>query len=549
MGWGYYALHTCINTIKKMFRSTVLAIIISIIGIGVIFGLAGSVIGNVMEQQDSTEFSTEITEDMDEEEPEDEEKPMSPEDVAMVKTYVEAAVALFFLVMLLYGIYSGAKKGTDIFQMADVNLLFTAPVKPQSVLLFRLSFQMVASIAASLYLVFQIPNLVINMGLGTFAVIAVFAGWIFLVLFQKLMTVLSYTVFTTHEHLKKYVVPAIWIFAVILSAVFAVLFFAVDKDFYRMVQISLGSRSLRWFPIIGWLKGMVMSAVNGQMGAFFAYLLLLVLTMAVLVFFIWRIKADFYEDALSAAGKTAELMAAAKEGRMVQGKKRKESSRREGKISGWGGTVFLTKEIYNRRRTARFGFLTNTMFLYFVVTLLASLGLAQKGNQSFFMVGILLALILFFRNMGNPVEMESAHNWLFLVPDNPYKKVFFSMMAGTYNCAIDLLPAVVTAAVVFKENILIVLLWFLTLLLVDFMLSAAGLLLECIFPEGALDMVKAVFEMFLRFFLILFVVLPMAVGYFLGGQAAALLLMDVVAVVLGGISFVFYPSFLHGGRR
>ncbi len=40
---------------------------------------------------------------------------------------------IVFLAILLWGMYSGSKNGTDIFQMADVNLLFTAPMKPQSV--------------------------------------------------------------------------------------------------------------------------------------------------------------------------------------------------------------------------------------------------------------------------------------------------------------------------------------------------------------------------------------------------------------------------------
>ncbi len=144
MGWFYYALHTGINTIKKMFRSTVLVILIVIIGCGVVFGLAGSMIGNIMEKQDATEISTEAVQENEEDDGEEAgEQEMSAEDVRMVKTFAEAGIAVLFLVLLLAGIYSGSKNGTEIFQMADVNFLFTAPVKPQSVLLFRLSFQMV----------------------------------------------------------------------------------------------------------------------------------------------------------------------------------------------------------------------------------------------------------------------------------------------------------------------------------------------------------------------------------------------------------------------
>lgn len=549
MGWGYYALHTFINNIKKMFRSTVLVILLSIVAFGVIFGLVGTVIGNIAGDEASTEISSEAVDETDEEDDTDEDTKMSPEEITMVKTCTEAGIALLFLAMLLIGIYSGSKNGADIFLMADVNFLFTAPVRPQSVLMFRLSFQMIMSVFASVYLVFQIPNLVKNMGLNVLGVIAVFTGWIMLMIYQKLMTVFSYTFFTTHERLKKYVVPAIWTFTAVLLLVLAALFLAAGKDPYRLVQMTFGSQWMRYVPVIGWLKGMVMSAVNGKMIPFAIYLLLLVVFVFILVFFIWHLKADFYEDALSKAGKTAEMLNAVQEGRMVQ-KKHSKRARREGNLRGWGAEIFFTKEVYNRRRLAKFGFLTNTMLFYLAVNLcLAFFMMRILGWSNFFMVGVLLLLVLFFRNMGNPIEQETSNNWLFLVPDNPYKKVFFAMMAGTYSCAADLFPGLLLSALLLKEKILVFLLWYVTLVVSDFMLSAVGLVLEACFPSSALQTVKAAIQMFLRLFLLLFLVLPMVGGYFFGGQTVALVLTDVVAIVFGGVAFLIYPALLHGGRK
>ena len=162
--WGYYAWHTFWNTIKKMFRSTFLVIILAIFGFGIIFGLIGGVVGSMVEKQQSLETveSSSEADRVQEETMEEEETQKTPQEIAAIKTYVEAGVMIVFLAILLWGMYSGSKDGTDIFQMADVNLLFTAPMKPQSVLMFRLSFQMVATVFASIYLVFQIPNLVVN---------------------------------------------------------------------------------------------------------------------------------------------------------------------------------------------------------------------------------------------------------------------------------------------------------------------------------------------------------------------------------------------------
>lgn len=547
--WGYYAWHTLVNTIKKMFRSTVLVVLLAIVGFGVICGLVGGLIGSAVESEESTEISSEIVSEEDSGENIEDEEEMSPGDVAMVKDYVEAAVALIFLAILLWGLYSGSKNGTDIFQMADVNLLFTAPMKPQSVLMFRLSFQMAAAIAASLYLVFQIPNLVINAGLGATAVVAMFAGYIMLLIFQRLMVVLSYTVFTTHERLKQYVVPFIWTFLGVLVVVLAVVFFAVDRNPYSLVQMTFAGHWMRCVPLLGWYKGMIMCAVNGQLLPFLGYLLLLVAGIVVLIFLIWHIKADFYEDALASAGRNAQIQEAAKEGRTAVAKKRSKRIQRTGSFGGEGASTFFTKEVYCRRRMAKFGFITNTMLFYLVVSVLLSVFTVRlMESHSFMLGGCVILAILFFRNFGNPIAQETAMNWLYLVPDSPYKKVFFAMLAGSYGCALDLLPGLIVGAVMIGESLPVMFLWFLTLVVVDFMLSAVGVMLEAIFPASALDVAKSIIQMLLRFFMILVLTVFMVVGYFAGGVLAALILTMAGSAVIGGIIFIIYPSMLHSGK-
>lgn len=190
---------------------------------------------------------------------------------------------IVFLAILLWGMYSGSKDGTDIFQMADVNLLFTAPMKPQSVLMFRLSFQMVATVFASIYLVFQIPNLVVNMGLGASAVVAIFAGWILLLVFQRLMIVLTYTVCTTHEKLKPYVFPLIVGIVVLLGMIAGGTYLANGQNLLEAAQMTFASHWLRYLPVIGWYKGMIMCAVNGELFSFLVYLGLLLVSVAVLI--------------------------------------------------------------------------------------------------------------------------------------------------------------------------------------------------------------------------------------------------------------------------
>ena len=243
--WGYYAVHTFINSIKKMFRSTFIVVMAAIIGIGVIFGIAGGVLGTVLEDEMSSENEVDdpnregygdpaygifdetgkflFFDDLYEEGlggydengsfiyyedaleqnlgyyDEDGDfvfyyEELTEEDVAQIMLVVEAITLVLVLLLLGMGAHSGVKKGSDIFLMADVNFLFTSPMKPQSVLLFRLTFQMLAVVTGSLYLLFQIPNMVLNLDVPLEACLIIYVAFLVLLVYQKLFSVGTYTI-------------------------------------------------------------------------------------------------------------------------------------------------------------------------------------------------------------------------------------------------------------------------------------------------------------------------------------------------------------------
>lgn len=602
---GYYAWHTFVNSIKKMFKSTFLIIFFSILAIGLVMGLSMGVLFSSMEDEYAEEYTLGDDGNYYDEEGNlvdeyghlidengnlvdeygrlidedgnfiDENGRLIDEDgnlidenghlidengniidegmgAAEVKILVEAGAALLMIGFLLWGIYAGNKNGSDIFLMADVNLLFTAPLKPQSVLMFRLTFQMAALLFGSIYLLFQIPNLVMNVGLDAYAVAAIFLAWIFLLVLQKLVSVLTYTLTATHEKLKKYVLPLIFVILAVLAAVTGGVFVSTGRDVLQTAEILYASKWSRMIPVIGWYKALIMTAVDGELLASLGYGALLLAGMALFIFFIWRIKADFYEDAMAGAQKRDEIQKAAAEGRKVKTKERSKRIAREGTLKGYGASMFLQKEIYTRRRLAKFGVFTNTMLLYLAVTLLIAVSLRKltvNGSEvdGFTVVGVVLMGILFFRNFGNPIAQETSKNYLFLVPENPYKKVFYAMAAGTYSCAIDVLPSILVAGILLKENPAKMLLWLATLIVMDFMLSTVGMLIEVLVPSTSLDTVKAMIQMMLKFFMILVIVILFVVGMLLGGVVGGLFVTLLGCLAIGAVIFIIYPSMLHEG--
>ena len=553
--WGYYALHTFINTIKKIFKSKVMMVILCSFLIGGVVGGSVGFISSLVEDQAQTESS--VSKDDKTNDPAQMEEDFMMVHADAIRESIPAATMILLLVVVLWGIYGGSKKGSDFFLMADANILFAAPLKAQTVLMFRLSFQILALLTFTFYLIFQVPSMKLILGLDNFAIVAIFLAWGMLLFMSKLMSVFTYTLTATYEHLKKYVVPFVFAVGLLVVAATGAVYISTGNDYMATLRLTYGADWSNYIPVFGWYKAMVMNAINGHVFASLGYMALNLVFLIALVWGIWHIKADFYEDALAGAQKRDDMTKAALEGRNIN-KDKKQSAKRTQKLEhkvrksyelkGWGASVFLHKSILNRRRFSKFGFVTNTLLLYLAIGGLGAAFMAYKTDlREISVVGLIMALTLFFRNFGNPIEIESSHNWLFLVPEDPYKKVLYAILAGSVDCVLDLLPGIVVATVILRGNPLMALLWLATLVSMDFMFSCFGLLLQAILPSSAMDVVKSMLQMMLRAFIIVVIVIAFAIGTVLQGLALGAVFCMFTSLAVGTICFIVYPSLLHRG--
>ena len=553
--WGYYALHTFINTIKKIFKSKVMIVILCSFLIGGVVGGSVGFISSLIEDQAQTESS--VSKDDKTNDPAQMEEDFMTVHADAIRESIPAATMILLLVVVLWGIYGGSKKGSDFFLMADANILFAAPLKAQTVLMFRLSFQMLALLFFTFYLIFQVPSMKLILGLDNFAIVAIFLAWGMLLFMSKLMSVFTYTLTATYEHLKKYVVPFVFAVGLLVVAATGAVYISTGNDYMATLCLTYGADWSNYIPVFGWYKAMVMNAINGHVFASLGYMALNFVFLIALVWGIWHIKADFYEDALAGAQKRDDMTKAALEGRNIN-KDKKQSAKRTQKLEhkvrksyelkGWGASVFLHKSILNRRRFSKFGFVTNTLLLYLAIGGLGAAFMAYKTDlREISVVGLIMALTLFFRNFGNPIEIESSHNWLFLVPEDPYKKVLYAILAGSVDCVLDLLPGIVVAMVILRGNPLMALLWLATLVSMDFMFSCFGLLLQAILPSSAMDDVKSMLQMMLRAFIIVVIAIAFAIGTVLQGLALGAVFCMFTSLAVGTICFIVYPSLLHRG--
>lgn len=539
--FGYYAWHSFINQLRKLFKTWVLIFLVVCMAIGALIGVGAAML------DDAAGGDEEIVEsEIIEEEPGTIEKlGIEPEEI------VELVVGGIILVVFVFQAISADKNGSKIFLPADVNLLFSSPMKPQSVLLFRLMTQLGTSILASVYLLFQLPNLVLNLGLSIWVALAMIATWCLTIVIGKLLQILLYIVCSTNVKLKSHLRNGIYVFLLVIAGAY-LLYWKTSEEHYMVAATGFFNGSVsRFIPLWGWLKGFCMFAIEGNIVGLLVSFAAIVVGGSLLTYIIWHIKADFYEDAMAKSEETAELLAAAQSAKggvtVIRRKKdRSDKLHRDGMRHGSGANVFFHKAMYNRFRFAHLGIFTKTSETYLVAAIGTAV-LCRFVIQTNGLIPIILTLgaLTFFRAMGNPLEQDTQMDHFLLIPESTWHKLFWSLLGGTANCFLDLLPAVIVSALLLGENVLLALAWLPLIVSVDFFATTVGAFIGFSVPVSAGKMVKQLVQIMFIYFGLLPDVAIMAVGLTFDQPVLAAIGCTVINVLLGLVFFFLSPLFLE----
>ena len=540
--FGYYALHSFVNQIRKLCKTWVLVFI-------VVCMLFGGVIGIFAATLEDTVEANQEPQTLAEPQPEEESPPLSISPSALAELIAGGAVlALFF-----FEAVSADKNGSRIFLPADVNLLFPSPMKPQSVLMFRLATQLGTALIATIYIVFQLPNLMLNLGLSGWGAAAILITWFSAVLIGKLLQVLLYTICSTHAGFKKNLRRCVYAALLLLAGSFLVFFKASGLDALQAADRFFNPAFSRWIPFWGWLKGLAVFTMEGSWLSAIICLGLLMLGCAAMVYCIWHINADFYEDAMAKSEETAALLERAKSektsGTAATGqrkKERKSSLRRDGLNHGWGASVYFHKTMYNRFRFAHFGFLTKTMETY----LAAGLGIAAALRFYFdstnpTAVVLALGVLVFFRAMGDPLAEDTGLDYFRMIPESTWQKLFYSLLGGTICCLLDLLPPLLGASAILMVNPLELLKWLPLIVSVDFYATSMVTFIDLSIPASIGKTIKQMITILFIYFGLLPDIGILAFGIVLGRTLPAALGATAVNLLLGVFAFSLASVFLQ----
>lgn len=551
--FAYYAIHSFINTLRKIFKTWIAIVFVAIIVLGLVVGMIAAAFADKVEDAmpDAAEGYYQ-TVDTDNEGTLAETVFYEKAGVSKLQ-FVELIVSGIVIFMLLLNI-ANTKSASSIFKPGDVSMLFSSPLKPQSVMMFRLFSSLGLQLVFSIYMIAQLPNLIVNLELSAWGAVAVVCAWVILMIVGTIIQLTLYVISTKNEWMSKNMSKLVIGFFVVLAGAFILYTNQNSGDYFKSaIELFTGEKTF-WVPFWGWLRGFCMSAIAGENLTSLIYLAMLIVGSAILIFVIWRIDADFYEDAMGAAERIAEMAENAKNSKTgvgtVRKKDRSEKLMRDGFKHGFGANVFFYKTLYNRYRFAFLHFFTVTTAVY---TLAAGFAAYMSREVSvvepFAIVGCVLMLFVFYRTLGNPLQADTSREFFVMIPENMYAKLIWSLLGGSCCCLLDLILPVLVAGIILQANPLLVIGWVLVIVSADFFGTTVGAFIGVSVPVNAGETIKQVVQILFMYFGILpsggFIVAAMLTGnYFV-----FMLIAAIVNFGAGAVFFAITPRFLINGNK
>jgi len=345
-----------------------------------------------------------------------------------------AAVTGFILVGFYVGLRQGIEKGSTYFRFSDVNLVFTAPLRPSRVLLYGFIKRIGVSLFVVMITVFQIPNIKNNFVLADYGILALITAVLF---YSAAFPVLGMVVYSiTSKNIRRRV------FAKRLldvSAVLFVLFFVIKLAEKRSLGDALvaylNTRFFSYIPVAGQIASMASAAVYGIDLGFFANAVVLVLIIGLLLAVLSKLDLDYYEDVLSATEEFESKLRAKREGRDVTLNKKKVRNVKGG-FSGYGARTIFEKHMLEYRKASFFLFFDKATLM----VVLFGIGfkfLMGEGGISILVTLFFSAYMLFFFVVQGKWPTELGKPYIFLIPESNVKKLFYSTLTENVKNLLD----------------------------------------------------------------------------------------------------------------
>lgn len=533
----YYGFHSFINQVKKIFNKWILIFFVGCFALGAMIGFIAVKIDD--KNIDTTQ--PEIVDVM-------EDKQESLFDGIDKKEFIEAISGVAIIGLFVISIVSKTnEKCLLIFNSGDVGVLFTSPMTPQSVLIFRMLCMMGIYIFFTFYLMIEIPTIksfseltslqaafIVVAACLAFAVAAIFSSYVCLT-------------FMKHQTLRKFSNYIIFGLVGAFAIGFVLYYQNNNLNIIQAAVSFFNSRYILYIPLIGWLKAVLVFAIEGNLLMSCVFVALNIISIVVILLLTKRVNVDYYEDAMKKTEEITQLANKIKEtGTLfVRKKKTDKNLKKEKKIirnelnHGNGAQMFMVRPLYNRFRFAKFKVFTKTLLLYlFVGAIGIVVSKVAKVEGTIIIPALIITVLAFYRTLGNPLKEDIENIYFLLAPQKASLKLMYSILAGTVNCLLDALPILIIGCVVLKASVLELLGWLFLIATMDFFATSVSAFMNLSFPKNAGTTAKQIFQLLFVYFGLIIDIIIAAIGMI--KEIEPILVFGCCAFVNLSIGLIFF---------
>ncbi len=432
---------------------------------------------------------------------------------------VSMAVAVF----IYFGIKRGIAGGSSFFRQADVNLAFTAPISPQQVLVYGFIQQLLLTLIAVLFLLFQIPNLRNSFAISLAGIVVLVVGVVLLLFSMQLIGMLVYSLSSRSARMRSGLEKALNILVGLFLAGFMVALLE-KKDLIIAAAVYLNNPVFDCLPLIGWFKMLLVAAVTGIGPAFFINLALVLASIALAIFVLYVLKTDYYEDVLVATEYREQLLRAKKEGKAGWNLMNTRVRKVTYECTATGAMAVLQRQVLEYRKSGWFFADKNSLFII-------AIGVASKYFFPFSSMKTVLYVsiyFLFFCSMQGKWMQELGKPFIYLIPAGSAAKVFYATLAEILKNGVDGLLLFVAAGFMFRSDVATIVLCAIAYMTFGAMYTYGDVLARKCFGQSH----SRNLAMFTKMFLLLFIIAPGIIASVVSG------------IILHGYGFANYISYL-----
>ncbi|MGK0467677.1 putative ABC exporter domain-containing protein [Clostridium sp.] len=362
------------------------------------------------------------------------------------KAYGAIATAAI-LIVVWYGVKNGIDNGSSFFRLSDVNLVFTAPISPKKVLIYGFIKQLYTSLFLVMFLLFQIPNARNFLPITGAGIIIILFVSFFLVFTMSILGLLTYSITSKSSKTRNMAKKILNIITTIFGI--ALLFnIYIYKDFSKAAFSFLNNSFFTYIPFIGWFKSILMAAVNGITYTFFIHILLCVIVIISMIYTLYKLNTDYYEDVLAATDKKEEMVAMKKsrKGNVNYGR-RKFRKVKSGNIGNGCSSIFYRHLLEYKK--------SGIPFIDKMTIIMVGVGLVSRyifPGASMSTVLYFSIYMLFFFTLQGKWAHELSKQFVFLIPYSSMSKLFYATLADLIKYTIDGLVLFVVSGFIFKSS-------------------------------------------------------------------------------------------------